>query len=104
MPASRSSLIGPKGRFSFLHPMVRGGRGGVSVDINENLGLKMHSKSFQAILNNVVFSPKSDSRIANFCSSVCPSVTKTPQPLRIAPIGHRAYQPLSLSTIEPIDH
>ena len=38
------------------------------------------------------------------CPSVCPSVTETPQPLRIAPIGHRAYQPLSLLTIEPIDH
>ena len=35
--------------------------------------------------------------------SVCTSVTETPQPLRIAPIGHQAYQPLSLSTIKPID-
>ena len=33
--------------------------------------------------------------------SVCLSVTETPQPLRIAPIDHRAYQ---LSTIQPIDH
>ena len=38
------------------------------------------------------------------CQSVCPSVTKTPQPLRIAPIGHQAYRPLSLWTIEPINH
>ena len=36
--------------------------------------------------------------------SVCLSVTKTPQPLRIAPINHWAYWPSSLSTIEPIDH
>ena len=36
--------------------------------------------------------------------SVCPPVTETPQPLRIAPIDHRAYQTLSLSTIELIDH
>ena len=25
LPASRSSSIGPKGRFLFLHPMVKGG-------------------------------------------------------------------------------
>ena len=36
--------------------------------------------------------------------SVCLSVKKTPQPLRIAPINHQAYQPSSLLTIEPIDH
>ena len=36
--------------------------------------------------------------------SVRLSVTNTPQRLRIAPIDHRAYQPSSLSTIEPIDH
>ena len=36
--------------------------------------------------------------------SVCPSVIKTPQPLRIAPIDHRAYWPSSLLTIKPIDH
>ena len=36
--------------------------------------------------------------------SVRLSVTKTPQPLRIAPIDHQAYRPSSLSTIEPIDH
>ena len=77
---------------------------GVYIHKNENHGLKMHSKSFQAILINVVFSPKSNSRIANFCSSVCPSVTKTPQPLRIAPIGHQAYQPWSLLTIETFDN
>ena len=45
-------------------------------------------------------SRESDSRITN----VRPSVTKTPQPLRIAPIDHQAYRPSSLSTIEPIDH
>ena len=33
------------------------------------------------------------------CTSVCPSVTESPQPLRIAPISHRAYQPLSLKSI-----
>ena len=36
--------------------------------------------------------------------SVRLSVTETPQPLKIAPIGHRAYQPLSLLIIEPINH
>ena len=36
--------------------------------------------------------------------SVRPSVTKTPQPLRIAPIDHWAYRPSSLSTIKPIDY
>ena len=51
-----------------------------------------------------VFSGKSDSRIANVHLSVCLSITVTPLPLRIAPIIHRAYLPLSLSTIEPIDH
>ena len=47
----------------------------------------------------VIFIRKSDSRIANVCLSVCPSVcpsvclsvTKTPQPLRIAPIGFVSY-------------
>ena len=36
--------------------------------------------------------------------SVRPSVTETPQPLRIAPIDHQAYRPSSLSTIKPINH
>ena len=36
--------------------------------------------------------------------SVCLSVTEIPQPLRIALIDHRAYQPSSLSTIEPFYH
>ena len=39
--------------------------------------------------------------------SVCQSVTKIHQPLRIAPINHQdywAYWPTSLSTIKPIDH
>ena len=44
-----------------------------------------------------LFSRESDSRIANVRLSVRPSVrlsvTKTPQPLRIAPINHKAYQP-----------
>ena len=40
------------------------------------------------------FTHESYSTIAN----VCLSVTETPQPLRIAPIDHRAYQPSSLST------
>ena len=31
-------------------------------------------------------------------------VTKTPQPLRIASIDHRAYQPSTLLTIKPINH
>ena len=47
-----------------------------------------------------------DSRMSVYLS-VCPSVrlsvTETPQPLRIAPIGHQAYQPLSLSTNKPIN-
>ena len=53
LPASRSSSIGPKGCFLFLHPKVKGV--GVSVDKIENHGLKIHFKSFQAILDNVVF-------------------------------------------------
>ena len=53
LPAPRSSSIGPKGCFLFLHPKVKGG--GVSVDKSENNGLKIHFKSFQAILENVVF-------------------------------------------------
>ena len=36
--------------------------------------------------------------------SVCPSITETPKPLRSALIGHRNYQPLSLLTIEPMEH
>ena len=35
-----------------------------------------------------LFSPESDSRIANVRLSVCTSVTESPQPLRIAPIEH----------------
>ena len=46
-----------------------------------------------------VFSCDCDSRIAN----VRLSVTKTPQPLTIAPINHGAYLPLCLSTIKPIN-
>ena len=38
------------------------------------------------------------------CLYVCPSVTETPQPLRIAHIDHQTYWPLSLLTIEPINH
>ena len=43
-----------------------------------------------------IFSRESNSRILNVRPSVCLSVTETPQPLRIAPIGiepinHRAY-------------
>ena len=53
LPASRSSSIRPKGCFLFLHPKVKGGR--VSGDKSENHGLKIHFKSFQAILDNVVF-------------------------------------------------
>ena len=79
---------------------------------------------------NTIFCHESDSRIANVClsvyPSVCPSVIKTPQPLRIMPISQisaylslspltikpisqKAYQPLSLSTssllnIKSIDH
>ena len=41
-----------------------------------------------------VFRCKSNSTIAN----VHLSVTETPQPLRIKPINHQAYWPLSLST------
>ena len=38
----------------FLHPKVKVGVG-VYIYKNENHGLKMHFKSFQAILDNVVF-------------------------------------------------
>ena len=49
------------------------------------------------------FSRKSDSRIANVCLSVRPSVIKTPQPLRIMPISQiSAY--LSLLAIMKISH
>ena len=58
------------------------------------------------------FSRESDSRIANVRPSVGPSVRLSQKPLRLSelllltiePIGHRAYWPLSLSAIEPIDH
>ena len=49
------------------------------------------------------FSRKSDSRITNVRLSVCLSVTKTPQPLRIALIDHQAYWPSGLSSIETIN-
>ena len=39
--------------FRFCTLRLRGG--GVSVDKSENHGLKIHFKSFQAILDNVVF-------------------------------------------------
>ena len=56
------------------------------------------------IRKNYICSSKSNSRIADVRLSVHLSVTKTPQPLRIAPINHRAYGPSSQSTIKPIDH
>ena len=59
------------------------------------------------VLVKCFFSCESDSRIANVRLSVCLSVTKTPQLLRIAPIDHQAYWaywPSSLSTIESINH
>ena len=52
------------------------------------------------LIGKDVFSRKSESAIAN----VGLSVTETPQTPIIAPISHQAYQPLSLTTIEPIDH
>ena len=51
-----------------------------------------------------IFSRESDSTIANVRPSVCLSVTKTPQPLRITPTNHRGYRPSSLLTVKPIDH
>ena len=53
---------------------------------------------------SAIFSRESNSTIANVRLSVCLSVIKTPQSLRIAPIYHWVYRPLSLSTIEPINH
>ena len=50
LPASRSSSVGPEGRFLFCHPKVKKG-GGVSFDKNENHGLEMHLKSFEVFLN-----------------------------------------------------
>ena len=51
----------------------------------------------------MLFSRESDSRIANVRLSVSPSVTKTPQPLRIVPISQiSAY--LCLLAIVPISH
>ena len=52
LPASRSSSVGPESRFLFLNPKIKGGG---SFDRNENHGLKMHYKSFKAILVNVFF-------------------------------------------------
>ena len=53
LPASRSSSFGPESCFLFLRPKIKGG--GRSFDKTENHGLKMHFKSFKAILVNVVF-------------------------------------------------
>ena len=50
LPASRSSSVGPEGRFSFCHPKVKGGEGEFSFDKNENHGLEMHFKSFEVFL------------------------------------------------------
>ena len=55
LPASRSSSVGPEGRFSFCHPMVKGR--GVSFDKNENHCLEMHVKSFEVFLVNALFLP-----------------------------------------------
>ena len=60
------------------------------------------------IIVKLIFSCKSDSRIAN----VCPSVCQSPKPLSLSelilstiePIDHGAYQPSSPLTIESIDH
>ena len=60
-----------------------------------------------------IFSRNSNSRIANVRLSVCQSITKTSfselllWPLSLStiePIDHWTYQPLNLSTIEPINH
>ena len=60
----------------------------------------------------IIFSRKSDFRIANVCLSVShpnPSASQNcsyqPSSLStIKPINHQAYQTSSLSTIKPIDH
>ena len=66
-----------------------------------------------SILWSLVFSHKSNSRIANVSLSIWnqnPSASKNHahQPnlsiSAIKPINNRAYQPLNLLTIEPIDH
>ena len=46
---------------------------------------------FQVLSVPTLFSRKSDSAIANVCPSVCLSVTKTPQRLRMMSICHYAY-------------
>ena len=59
-----------------------------------------------------IFSRESESRIKNVYLSVCQSVTKTPQPLRIISKSHHTYQPpcsptnkpLCISAIMPICH
>ena len=53
LPASRSSSVGPEGRFLFCHPKVKGG--GESFDKNENHGLEMHVKSFEVSLDFALF-------------------------------------------------
>ena len=61
LPASRSSSVGPEGRFSFFHPKVK-----VKKTISLTsfvfwglVGLKVliNFKSFQGLLTNVVFYP-----------------------------------------------
>ena len=64
----------------------------------------------------IIFSRKSNSRIANVCLSVCTSVChRNPKAsqncsywplslLTIKPFDHRAYPPSSLLTIKPFNH
>ena len=63
LPASRSSSVGPEGRFSFFHPKVK-----VKKTISLTsfvfwglVGLKvlLNFKSFQDLITNVVFYPNS---------------------------------------------
>jgi len=67
--------------------------------LEKNILGQIFGKKYFAQLMRNFFSRESDSTVANVRLSVRLSVTETPQPLRIAPIDHRAYQPLSLSTI-----
>ena len=61
-------------------------------------GQKLFSLSTPPPLNFSVAKATLQSQMS-VCLSVCLSVTETPQPLRIAPIDHRAYWPSSLSTL-----
>ena len=89
----------------FTHTLVKAGNGYLPWDLLwsfsyyvDDIVKRYCTILYSATLEYSFFSHKSDSRLANVRLSVYLSVTKTPQPLRIA------YRPLILSTIEHTDH